>query len=191
MQERRTFAPLIGVVALGVVVLDQLTKRLALSRLDGGRAIDLIGSLRLRLVFNEGLAFGLGSRYTSLIALAAVVIVIVLLRNRHRAVGLTQRIALGMIVGGATSNLLDRLFREGRGGFLGGAVIDFIDPRWWPVFNAADSAITIGAVLLAITAGREPAPEAAPVGPAGSAGASSGSGSGTGSALPPVAGGDG
>ncbi len=157
MQERRTFAPLIGVVALGVVVLDQLTKRLALSRLDGGRAIDLIGSLRLRLVFNQGLAFGLGSRYSSLIALVAVGVVIVLLRNRHRAVGLTQRLALGLIVGGALSNLLDRLFRAGRGGFLGGAVIDFIDPRWWPVFNAADSAITIGAVLLAVSAARQPA----------------------------------
>jgi signal peptidase II len=157
VQERRAVAPLIGVVALGVVFLDQLTKRLALGGLDGGRVVELVGPLRLRLVFNQGLAFGLGSRYTSVIALAGVVVVVVLLRNRHRAVGLAQRLALGLIVGGAASNLLDRLFRDGRGGFLGGAVVDFVDPRWWPVFNAADSAITVGAVLLALTAGRDPA----------------------------------
>jgi signal peptidase II len=157
VQERRSVAPLIGAVALGVVVLDQLAKRLALDHLDGGRVIQLVGPLRLDLVFNQGLAFGLGSRYTSLIALAAAVVVLVLLRNRHRAVGLVQTAALGLIVGGAAGNLLDRLFRAGRGGFLGGAVIDFVDARWWPVFNVADSAITIGAVLLAYTAWREPA----------------------------------
>jgi signal peptidase II len=157
MQERRSVTPLIGVVAFGVLVLDQLTKRLALQGLDGGRVIEVVGTLRLRLVFNEGLAFGLGSRFTSLIALTAVVVVIVLLRNRHRVVGVLPTVALGLIVGGAVGNLLDRFLREGRGGFMGGAVVDFIDPQWWPVFNTADMAITIGAVLLALTAGREPA----------------------------------
>jgi signal peptidase II len=165
VQERRPVAPLIGVVALGVIALDQLTKRLALSHLDGGRVVHLVGTLQLRLVFNEGAAFGLGSGYTSLIALVGVVVVVVLLRNRHRAVGALQTVALGLIVGGAAGNLLDRLLRDGRSGFLGGAVVDFVDPRWWPVFNLADSAITVGAVLLALTAGRQAPDRVTPVGP--------------------------
>jgi signal peptidase II len=161
MQERRSVAPLIGVVALGVIVLDQLTKRLALRELDGGRIVEVFSTLRLHLVFNEGLAFGLASKFTSVIALVAVVVVVVLLRSRHRVVGFLPTFALGLIVGGAVGNLLDRLFRDGHGGFLGGAVVDFIDLRWWPVFNSADMAITVGAVLLALTAGRVPADVAA------------------------------
>lgn len=154
MQERRPLTPLIGVVALGVVALDQLAKWQVLHALDRGRTVELIGSLRLRLVFNQGLAFGLGSRFTSLIALGGVVVVVVLLRSRHRIVGMLPTLALGLVVGGACGNLVDRLLREGRGGFLGGAVVDFIDPQWFPVFNVADVAITCGAVLLALTAGR-------------------------------------
>jgi signal peptidase II len=58
------------------------------------------------------------------------------------------------VVGGAIGNLLDRVFREG-GGLLGGAVVDFVDLQWWPVFNVADVAICVGAVLLSLTASRE------------------------------------
>ena len=62
---------------------------------------------------------------------------------------------MGLILGGALGNLLDRVFRDGHG-FLGGAVVDFIDLQWWPVFNVADMAITLGAVALALNLGREP-----------------------------------
>jgi len=55
------------------------------------------------------------------------------------------------VLGGAIGNLVDRAFREGSG-FLGGGVIDFIDPQWWPIFNVADMAVTIGGVLLVFTA---------------------------------------
>ena len=60
---------------------------------------------------------------------------------------------LGMILGGAIGNLADRALRAGDG-FLGGAVVDFVDLQWWPVFNAADSAIVVAGVILVLTAPR-------------------------------------
>jgi len=66
------------------------------------------------------------------------------------------------VLGGALGNLGDRMFRAGDG-FLGGAVIDFVDVQWWPVFNLADASLCVGAVLLALTAREEPAH--APSGP--------------------------
>jgi signal peptidase II len=56
-------------------------------------------------------------------------------------------VAIGLVFGGALGNLIDRAFREGDG-FLGGGVVDFIDLQWWPVFNIADAAIVVGALLL-------------------------------------------
>lgn len=153
VQERRSLPPLI-LLAAAVVAVDQLTKWLALRELVG-RDIDLVGSLRLHLVFNNGSAFGIGSRFAPVIALLAVGVTIGLLGFGRRVVGTVPRVAVAAIVGGAVGNLLDRLFRDGDG-FLGGAVVDFIDLQWWPVFNVADVAITVGAVVLALTAGRAP-----------------------------------
>ena len=152
MQERRAVPALIAVTAT-VVAVDHLTKWLALQEL-GGRDIDLFWTLRLRLVFNNGSAFGLGSRFAPIIALLAVVIVVGLLGFGRQLRGLAPRIAVAAVVGGALGNLLDRVFRDGNG-FLGGPVVDFIDFQWWPVFNVADMAITIGAVVMALTVGRE------------------------------------
>lgn len=135
--------------------MDQLTKWWALAALDGARNIDVVWTLRLRLVFNRGAAFGLGSRFAPLIAILAVVVVVVLLREGGALRGRAARLSLGLVLGGAIGNLSDRLFREG-GGFLGGAVVDFIDLQWWPVFNVADMAITVGAALLAFAAWRDP-----------------------------------
>lgn len=153
VQERRPLATLIAVAA-AVVAVDQLTKWLALRRLADGHEVHIISTLQLRLVANRGTAFGLGSKYAPLIALAAVVIVVVLLRSHHRLVGLLPLLAVGLVVGGAVGNLLDRSLRDGNG-FLGGAVVDFVDLQWWPVFNMADAAITVGALTLAVTAQRE------------------------------------
>lgn len=151
MQERWVVPTLI-LVAAAVVAADHLTKWLALRELSG-RDVDLLGSLRLHLVFNNGSAFGIGSRFAPLIALFAGVIVVVLLGAGRQLRGVPL-VATGAIVGGATGNLLDRVFRDGNG-ILGGAVVDFVDLQWWPVFNVADVAITVGAVVLALTAGRE------------------------------------
>ena len=133
------------------VVLDQLTKWWARSTLDD-RTIDLVWTLRLNLVLNRGAAFGMGSRYAPVVALLATGVLLVVLRTSrtlHRPAAL---VAVGMVVGGAVGNLLDRLFRDGSG-FLGGAVVDFIDLQWWPVFNLADAAIVVGAVAIAFTGG--------------------------------------
>lgn len=152
VQERRALPALIAVAA-AVVAVDHLTKWLALREL-ATRDIDLVGSLRLHLVFNNGSAFGLGSRFAPVIALLAVGIVVGLLGFGRTLRGRVPLLAVACITGGAVGNLLDRVFRDGNG-FLGGPVVDFVDLQWWPVFNVADVAITCGAVILALTAGRE------------------------------------
>ena len=110
--------------------------------------------LRFHLVQNSGGAFGLGSRFAPLFALAALTIVLVLFSSGGGFRTPFAQLAVGLVIGGAVGNLLDRLFRDGHG-LLGGRVIDFIDVQFWPVWNVADMAISAGAVLLALTAGRE------------------------------------
>ncbi len=156
----RRVGPVAGTAAV-VVVLDQLTKWWALETLDD-RVVEVVWTLRLNLVYNTGAAFGLGSRYAPLIALAAMGVVVVLLRTSRILGGWAPRGAAGLVLGGALGNLGDRMFRAGDG-FLGGAVIDFVDVQWWPVFNLADASLCVGAVLLALTAREEPAH--APSGP--------------------------
>jgi signal peptidase II len=152
VQGRRALPPLVAVGA-AVVAVDHLTKWWALRELRT-RDIDLVGSLRLHLVHNNGAAFGLGSRFAPLIALLAVVVVVGVVGWGRGLRSRVPQVAVAAIVGGAVGNLLDRLLRDGSG-FMGGPVVDFIDLQWWPVFNVADMAVTIGAVVLALTAGRE------------------------------------
>lgn len=144
-----------------IVVVDQLTKHWALNRLSGGRTIDIIGSLRFNLAFNKGMAFSQATGAGPVLgALAFVIVIAVVLWIRRSATGLAA-FAAGMIVGGAIGNLVDRLFRNDA--WLRGAVVDFIDLQWFPVFNIADSCITVGAVLMvfaSLRAGKtvEPSP---------------------------------
>ncbi len=135
-----------------IVVVDQLTKHWALNRLSGGRTIDLVGSLRFNLAFNRGMAFSQATGAGPVIgALAFVIIIVVVLWIRRSATGIAA-VAAGMIVGGAIGNLIDRLFRNDA--WLRGAVVDFIDLQWFPVFNIADSCITIGAILMVLASMR-------------------------------------
>lgn len=145
---RRRQLHMTGVVA-AVVAIDQATKWWALSALDD-RDVDLIWTLRLNLLMNKGSAFGLGSRYTPLITLLAMAIVLVILRTSSKLIRRWPQVAVALVIGGALGNLFDRVFRSGSG-LLGGAVVDFIDFQWWPVFNVADIAISVGAVLLVLT----------------------------------------
>src|SRR5262245_51383047 len=138
--------PLLLGTAAVVLVLDQLSKWWAVEVLDT-RTIDLVGSLRLRLTINYGSAFSLANGRGPLISLLAIVIVVILLRSGRHATRPAMAIAIGMVLGGAFGNLLDRAFRAGDG-FLGGGVVDFVDLQWWPVFNLADSAIVVGAIAL-------------------------------------------
>ena len=131
-----------------IVAADQATKHWALNRLSNARTIDLIGSLRFNLAFNKGMAFSQATGAGPIIgALAFVVIIVIVLWLRRNAQGLAG-VAAGLIVGGATGNLIDRLLRGDA--WLRGAVVDFIDLQWWPIFNIADAAISTGAVLMIV-----------------------------------------
>ena len=135
------------VSAAAVVAADQLTKWWVLEALDGGRVIDLVWTLRLRLVFNTGAAFSSFQGLGPLLGVAAVAVAAALLLNRRLVSGRWSAIAAGCIAGGALGNLADRLFRSDDG-FLTGAVVDFIDVQWWPVWNVADMGVVLGGAAL-------------------------------------------
>ncbi len=155
--ERARWPLLLGVAA-ATLALDQLTKTWAVEALGDGRIIDLVGSLRLRLTLNFGSAFSLTDSRGPLISLLALVVVVVLLRSGRNATRPVMAVALGLVVGGALGNLIDRAFRAGDG-LLGGGVVDFIDLQWWPVFNVADAGVVVGAILLFLAQWRDNAPD--------------------------------
>lgn len=134
------------VVALSVLilVLDQISKFYISSALSLGQSIPVIRDVfHISLVYNTGCAFGLfRNQKIFFILLSAAVILYILwdLFSRGRLYSLSRRAALGLVLAGAMGNLLDRLRL--------GYIIDFLDLRVWPVFNLADSAITIGIIIL-------------------------------------------
>jgi signal peptidase II len=136
-----------GIIAALVVAVDQLTKHWAVNTLDD-RTIDVVGSLRFNLAFNSGMAFGRGQGFGPIIGILALVVIVGLLVSLRRGAGRVGTLAVGLVVGGALGNILDRLFRAD--GWFRGAVVDFIDLQWWPVFNVADMGVTIGGVLLVL-----------------------------------------
>lgn len=141
-------------VAAAVVVLDQLTKSWAVRALADDHTIDLVGSLRFNLAFNTGASFSMGAGLGPVFAAIVVVVVVLLLRYARHVTSAVGLIAVGMVVGGAIGNVVDRIFRAGVGddrGFLGGAVVDFVDLQWWPIFNVADIGVVVGAILLVVT----------------------------------------
>ena len=148
--------PLLLGVAAVVLAVDQLSKWWAVESLPG-RTVHVVWTLQLQLAINRGSAFSVAEGRGAVISLLALVIVGVLLRSGRYATRPASAFAIGLVVGGAIGNLLDRAFREGDG-FLGGGVVDFVDLQWWPVFNVADAAVCVGAVLLVLTAAREPTP---------------------------------
>ncbi|MFJ9366283.1 signal peptidase II [Nocardia sp. NPDC101769] len=135
---------LIAVVLLG---LDLLTKTIVVATMTPGKPIYLIGdSVRLTLVRNPGAAFSMATGMTWLLTLVAAAVVIGVIRIGRTLRSLPWAIGLGMVLGGALGNLIDRLFRAP--GPLQGHVVDFMAVGWWPVFNVADSSIVCGAILL-------------------------------------------
>jgi signal peptidase II len=144
----------VAAIVVGVVVVDQLTKTWAVRELVDGPT-ELLGSnVAFRLSRNSGGAFSLFQGFTPLLAVLAIVLAVVLVRALQRTRDPLVLIALALILGGAIGNLLDRVARSP--GFLRGEVVDFVDVGRFPVFNVADSAITIGAVLLFVAALRSP-----------------------------------
>lgn len=131
-----------------LVALDQATKHWALGALANGRTIDVVWTLRFALGFNSGFAFGTGQGWGVVIGLLAVTVIGWMLHAMGRARTKVMALAFALVAGGASGNVVDRLFRND--GWMRGKVVDFIDLQWWPVFNVADSAITVGAVLLVV-----------------------------------------
>lgn len=153
-------------IAFIVVIADQLTKQWALSALRDGD-IDVFWTLRFHLTFNSGMAFSRGQGLGPVIGVIALVVVVVLLLSLRRGGSRLNDVAVGLIVGGAIGNVLDRLFREQ--GWFRGRVVDFIDFQWFPVFNVADIGVTVGGALLLLASvmvaqvdPAAPAPGAAP-----------------------------
>lgn len=133
-------------VAAFIVVADQLTKAWVVASLDGD-SVNLLGEfLQFRVTRNTGAAFSVFTGYGRLLGVLAVGIAIVVVAAIPRVDRSLERVALAMVAGGAVGNLVDRIFRGD--GILDGAVVDFIDFSFFPAFNVADSAITIGVVLL-------------------------------------------
>lgn len=140
------------VVALAVVAIDQVTTSVALAGLRHG-PVQVLGLLRFALAFNTGSAFSLFTGWAPLLAAVAVLLVAALAAIAWQVRRTGVAVALGLVIGGAMGNLADRLFRGHHG-----AVIDFIDLRFWPTFNLADAAIVVGIIVLAILLWRRPLP---------------------------------
>lgn len=133
-----------------VIVFDQATKHWSLNALNSGRTIEIFWTLRFNLVFNSGMAFSQGQGLGRIIGLLAIGVVVGLLMSLRKPMSRILVIGTGLLVGGACGNILDRMFRGD--GWMSGAVVDFIDLQWFPVFNVADSAVTIGAGFLILGA---------------------------------------
>ena len=146
---KRALAFLVAVSG-AVVALDYSTKRWASDRLAGWPPVPVLGDfVRFNYARNSGVAFGIGADLPFpyyLFSIAAAIAILYLFFS-GRATGITRRTALALILGGAIGNLLDRIRT--------GSVVDFIEIGWdrwrWPLFNVADSAVSIGVVLFAIT----------------------------------------
>ena len=131
-----------------IVLLDQVSKAWALRDLADGRIIHVVWTMQFNLTYNRGMAFSRGTGIGPIIGVIGLVVVVLLLLSLRRADNALTRVATGLIIGGAVGNILDRLFRGS--GWMRGAVIDFIDFQWWPVFNIADMAIMIGAATMMV-----------------------------------------
>lgn len=141
--------PVIVLLAAAVLAIDQATKFWAESALTDHAPVPLLGDfLQFRLIYNSGAAFSIGSGSTWLFTVAAAVAVVVLAGLARRVRSRGQLVAVGLLLGGATTHLLDRLFRAP--GFGRGHVVDFIDYNGWFIGNVADIALTLGAAILVL-----------------------------------------
>ena len=143
----------LALVVAVIVLIDQWTKSWAVGSLSDDHVIHVVWTLQFALGFNSGIAFSQAQGLGPLVGIVAIVAVVMLARAALRATTVLSAYGLAGIVAGALGNVADRIFRGD--GWLHGHVVDFIDFQWFPVFNAADAAITIGAGLLIIGLSRE------------------------------------
>jgi signal peptidase II len=134
--------------AAAVYLLDRVTKVWAEQVLEGRPPIELLPGVRLAFTTNPGGAFSLGQSAPWIFVGASVLVSVAIVVTAFRHTNVATSVALGLILGGALGNLTDRIVRGPR---FSGHVVDFVDFQIWPVFNLADAAIVVGAVVLALS----------------------------------------
>jgi signal peptidase II len=145
----------LATVAIAAVIADQLTKHIVTRTLPLDDSVHVVGPLSIHHVQNSGIAFGLFASATAIVTvvtgIAVVWMIVFFARSGSRHPVLPA--ALGLLIGGSLSNLVDRIRLH--------HVTDFIDVKWWPAFNLADSFIVVGVAILLvalIAADRKPRP---------------------------------
>ncbi|MEU2349335.1 signal peptidase II [Modestobacter sp. NPDC049651] len=155
---RRRRTGLLLTLAAVVLAVDVVSKLVVVATLSDRAPVRLLGgALYLTELRNTGAAFSFAAGATVVFSLIAAVVVVVIVRSARKLASTGWAVALGLVLGGAVGNLIDRVLRDP--GFLRGGVVDFIslfapDGSVWPVFNVADSAIVCGGVLGAVLAVR-------------------------------------
>ncbi|MFJ3333541.1 signal peptidase II [Streptomyces sp. NPDC086766] len=145
---RRRIAVLFAVAAFAYA-LDLISKMIVVARLEHHASIQIVGDwLKLEAIRNAGAAFGFGEAFTVIFTVIAAAVIVVIARLARKLYSLPWAIALGLLLGGALGNLTDRIFRAP--GVFEGAVVDFIAPKHFAVFNLADSAIVCGGILIVL-----------------------------------------
>ncbi|GAA3493152.1 signal peptidase II [Streptomyces prasinosporus] len=145
---KRRVAVLFAVAAFAYA-LDLISKMIVVAELEHHEPIEVIGDwLRFEAIRNAGAAFGFGEAFTVIFTVIAAVVIVVIIRLARKLYSLPWAIALGLLLGGALGNLTDRIFRSP--GVFEGAVVDFIAPKGFAVFNLADSAIVCGGILIVL-----------------------------------------
>ncbi|MGV3713787.1 signal peptidase II [Pseudolysinimonas sp.] len=153
------------VTATLATVIDQLTKWWALVEFEDGHIVELLPTVQLRLVFNPGVAFGMGDDLGAPLVIVLMLVlsglatwIVVRVRRRAQTLG---TLALAAAAGGGIGNLIDRVFRA-EDGPLSGHVVDFVAIDWFAIFNVADIFTTCGIALWALSAAFEARPGSAP-----------------------------
>lgn len=138
-------------VALVAYLTDVVTKVVAVEQLEGEPPVRVVGDLlQLTLVRNPGAAFSTGASYTVLLSVIAIAAVVVVVHLSRRLASPLWAVGLGLLLGGVTGNLTDRLLRAP--GPLRGEVVDFLRLPNWPVFNVADICINLAAAVIIVQA---------------------------------------
>jgi lipoprotein signal peptidase len=153
---RRRHVGVLVLVALLVLAADLISKTIVVAKLANQPPVSLLGGfLKLEETRNPGAAFSIGTGTTFVFGIVAIAVIAVILRTARRLFSRPWAIVLGLLLGGATGNLIDRLARSP--GVLRGHVVDWIQLPHFAVFNVADSAISVGGVLAVLLglAGRQ------------------------------------
>ncbi|WP_328539279.1 signal peptidase II [Streptomyces sp. NBC_00344] len=136
-------------VAIFAYLLDLVSKTIVVAKLEHHAPVKVVGDLlKFEAIRNPGAAFGVGEAFTVIFTCIAAVVIFVIARLARKLYSLPWAIALGLLLGGALGNLTDRIFRSPSA--FQGAVVDFIAPAHFAVFNLADSSIVCGGILIVL-----------------------------------------